>query len=152
MTMLSFFRFGQCACAPTQYRRHTDVIPTLVFGLFTLCAGSAFAAEVPSGQSIELHEVLIDAQDETTWLRFRFIAPQIARGEGQITYAEAEPDIIHLCNTVALPYIDQFTLAGEVIVISLADREIEFGQPDPDATQFFEAFRAQDGACIWADF
>lgn len=119
---------------------------------FLLMVGVAEAAEVPSGQPIELHEVLIDAQDEMTWLRFRFIAPRIARGDSQITYADAEPDIVHLCNAVAVPYMNEFTLEGEVIVISLADRATEFGQPDPEATQFFEAFRVENGACIWADF
>ena len=29
------------------------------------------------------------------------------------------------------------------IVISLADRPVPFGQPDPEATQFFEAFRPE---------
>ena len=123
----------------------------LLLPLF-LAATLANAAEVPSGQPIALHEVLVDAQGEATWLRFRFLAPQITRGEGQVTYADAEPDIIYLCNTVALPYMAEFELAAQVIVISLSDRETEFGQPDPDATQFFEAFRIKDGICIWEDF
>lgn len=93
--------------------------------------------------------------DETapgTWLRFRFVAPQIARAGGDMDYEHSAPDIVHLCNALALPYISQYELSGEVIVISLADRETVFGEADPDATQFFEAFRVKDNACIWEDF
>ena len=43
----------------------------------------------------------------------------------------------------------QHALDGEVIVISLADRVTEFGVSDPEATQFFEAFRLSNDTCIW---
>ena len=56
---------------------------------------------------------------------------------------------MHLCETLALPYIAEYALSGDVVVISLADRDTEFGQADPDATQFFEAFRPVDNTCIW---
>ena len=109
----------------------------------------AQAETVPSGQPITLHEVLVDQVNDETWLRFRFIAPLIARDTGTIDYATAAPDMQHLCDTVALSYMQDLTLEGEMIVISLSDRETEFGTPDPDATQFFEAFRPVDNSCIW---
>ena len=115
----------------------------------TLAATPALAIDVPSGQPVELHEVLVDDLGDEVWLRFRFIAPEIAREGGSITYATAEPDFMHLCETLALPYIAEYALSGDVIVISLADRDTEFGLPDPDATQFFEAFRPVDNTCIW---
>ena len=133
---------------PTQYRRHTDALPTGILAAFLL-ATPALAVDVPSGQPLELHEVLIDDLGDEIWLRFRFVAPQIARDGGSVTYAVAEPDFMHLCETLALPYIAEYALTGDVIVISLADRRVEFGQPDPDATQFFEAFRPVDNTCIW---
>jgi len=114
-----------------------------------LAASPVWAVEVPSGQPIELHEVLVDDMGTETWLRFRFLAPQIARTGGSIDYGKAEPDMAHLCDALALPYIAEYDLKGEVIVISLADREVEFGAADPDATQFFEAYRIQNNACIW---
>jgi hypothetical protein len=115
----------------------------------TLGASPALAIDVPSGQPVELQEVLVDDLGDEVWLRFRFIAPQIAREAGAIPYDVAAPDMAHLCQSMALPYITEYALEGQVIVVSLADRATEFGVPDPDATQFFEAFRPLDGACIW---
>lgn len=114
-----------------------------------LAAGPAHAFDVPSGQPVELQEVLIDTVEAETWLRFRFIAPAIAREAGTIDYQTAAEDMMFLCESFALSYIADYALTGEVIVISLADRETEFGTADPDATQFFEAFRAEGEACIW---
>ncbi len=116
---------------------------------FLLSAGAASAIEVPSGQPVELQEVLIDDMGEETWLRFRFVAPQISREAGAISYEQASEDMLHLCSALALPYIADFALEGDIIIVSLADRQTEFGQPDPDATQFFEAFRPQGDTCMW---
>ena len=132
----------------TQYRRFTGGVPTCLFAIF-LTATPTLALDVPSGQPIELQEVLIDEVGGETWLRFRFIAPEIARDTGTIDNAAAGPDMMHLCTTLALPYIAEYDLEGQVIVVSLADRITEFGVPDPESTQFFEAFRPQDGTCIW---
>tara|TARA_R110002072_G_scaffold40393_7_gene114580 strand:- start:530 stop:910 length:381 start_codon:yes stop_codon:yes gene_type:complete len=114
-----------------------------------LAAAPALAIDVPSGQPIELQEVLIDEVGGEVWLRFRFIAPEIARDGGSINNEVAAPDMMHLCATLALPYIAQYDLNGQIIVVSLADRITEFGVQDPDATQFFEAFRADGDTCIW---
>ena len=125
--------------------------PTLRLALLLLLpfATPAHAIDVPSGQPIELQEVLVDDIGNEIWLRFRFIAPEIARETGSVTYAVAEPDMAFLCNALALPYIAQYDLSGQMIVISLADRATEFGVPDPDSTQFFEAYRHVDNLCIW---
>lgn len=114
-----------------------------------LAATPALAVDVPSGQPVELQEVLVDQMGVETWVRFRFVAPQIARDGGTVDHAVAAPDMSHLCTTLAIPYLTDQALAGDVIVISLADRPTEFGTADPDATQFFEAYRLQDGICIW---
>ena len=131
---------------PTQYRCNTDVVPTLACAALALLATPAAAIDVPAGQPMELQEVLVDDLGEETWLRFRFVAPQIERGAD---YEVIAGDMIHLCDALALPYIADYALTGDVIVISFADRETEFGVADPDAVQFFEAFRAPEGACIW---
>jgi hypothetical protein len=114
-----------------------------------LVATSVQALDVPSGQQVDLQEVLIDQMGNETWLRFRFIAPDIARDGGAITYDAAAPDMKVLCDTLAIPYIAQYALTGDVIVISLADRAVEFGAVDPSVTQFFEAYRPEKGICIW---
>ena len=117
-----------------------------------LSATSVAASELPSGQDATLHEVLIDAQTDATWLRFRYLTPQIAAGAGQITFDSAGDDMMHLCQTFALPYLAEHALAPDKIVISFMDRITEFGVSDPDATQYFEAFRPEGDTCIWDDF
>jgi hypothetical protein len=98
---------------------------------------------------VALQEVLVEELGEETWLRFRFIAPDISRAGADIGYEAAAGDMIHLCEMLALPYMAEYALKGDVIVVSLADRAVEFGVPDPEATQFFEAFRPVDNSCIW---
>jgi len=110
------------------------------------------AAEVPSGQDVQLHEVLVDAQPPHTYLRFRFLTPQIAAGGHKLPYDIAAQDMQYLCASLALPYIAEHALQGDKIVISFMDRITEFGQADPDAVQYFEQFRPESGDCMWDDF
>lgn len=117
--------------------------------IFAVCASAAHAVDVPSGQPVELQEVLVDSVGDATWLRFRFIAPRIARAQGTFDLETVEGDMSHLCTSVALPYMADFDLSGDVIVISFADRETEFATPDPDATQLFEAYRPVNDVCMW---
>ena len=129
------------------------MIRLLAVGATIFGALAAGAAEVvPSGQKLELREVLIDEVGVETWIRFQFLAPEIARGTGTITYQQAADDLPHLCETVALPYVAEHGLQGEVVVITLQDRPVPFGQGDPDATQYIDAYRIQSGACIWEAF
>ncbi|MFG6582288.1 DUF6497 family protein [Sulfitobacter sp. 1A12779] len=139
-------RADRCAAQPLGALLRRAWLPALLaVGL----GGPARAIDVPSGQAVDLQEVLVEELGGETWLRFRFIAPQIAKGPGAIAYDRAAPDMEHLCAVVALPYMTEHALAGQVIVVSLADRPVEFGAADPEATQYFEAFRAQDDTCIW---
>ena len=117
-----------------------------------LLATPLAAQDVPSGQALTLHEVLVDAQDTATWLRFRFLAPQIAAGAEQISFDTAGDDMFQLCLSFALPYMAEYALSADKIVISFMDRITEFGQPDPDAVQYFEAFRPEGDTCIWDEF
>ena len=79
----------------------------------------------------------------------RFVAPGI--GRGVITDAAAR-DIDDLCNGFALDYIADNRLKPARIVISLAERALEFGTADPTVTQYFESYRAENGRCIWEGF
>jgi hypothetical protein len=38
------------------------------------------------------------------------------------------------------------------VIVSLADRESEFGIYDEAVTQVFEAYRVEGGRCIWEMF
>jgi hypothetical protein len=108
--------------------------------------------EVPSGQEVRFFEARRDAGAAAgiTW-RFRFVAPAISRDGGTVNFDTAAQDMEHLCNRFALPRLPQGEAPGQ-IVIELADREVEFGQPAPEATRYFEAFSVQGGRCVWEGF
>ena len=110
------------------------------------------AQSVPSGQTVELVEVLIDKVGNEDWLRFRFLAPEIARELGGLTYADVAPDMTVLCDQVALPYMKEEGLAADKLAIGLSDRPVDFGTPDPDATQFIEVYSVVDMRCEWEAF
>jgi len=124
----------------------------LVLFMFVFPAVAQTAIAVPSGQPVTLSEVLVDDATGEIWARFRFVAPDIARDRGLVDYDTAAGDIDHLCQNLAIPYLDLHGLSVARIVISLSDRALEFGASDPDATQFFEAFRQEYGRCIWEEF
>jgi len=120
--------------------------------LGVLWAAPLAAADVPSGQRVTLHEVLVDAQEDTTYLRFRFLAPQIGGGADKIDFATAGEDMLHLCTVLVLPYMAEYALEGDKIVMSFMAQITEFGQPDPEVTQYFESFYVEDDICIWDEF
>jgi hypothetical protein len=107
---------------------------------------------VPSGQAVVLSEVLLDEAPGELWARFRFIAPQIARYGGTITYEQAGPDKDHLCAGLALDYLKDYQIRAARVVISLSDRPVPFGVQDAAATQFFETYRPEPPHCIWEEF
>ncbi len=105
---------------------------------------------VPSGQPVTLQDVIWnEAGPQGLTLRFRFIAPQIARAGGNVDFDTAAADMQALCEGFALPRLAEFGPAPAQVVISLADVAVPFGEAAPEATQFFEAFSIRDGACIW---
>jgi len=107
---------------------------------------------VPSGQNVTLTEVLLDEAPGELWARFRFVAPAITRDTGSVNYDLAGPDMDHLCDALALPYLASHSIAPARVVISLMDRPVTFGAQDPAATQFFETYRTQGARCIWEEF
>jgi hypothetical protein len=102
---------------------------------------------VPSGQGIELFEVLIDEVGAEVWLRFRFVAPAIGKDGAGLAYEDVLDDFEHLCARVALPYMDDYALQADVVVIAMLNRKVDFGVADPDVTQFVEAFRIEGALC-----
>lgn len=122
---------------------------TLTLILMATSAATQQAVSVPSGQAVSLNEVLLDDATGETWVRFRFVAPAIARDGGSVDYDVAAGDIEHLCRDMVIPYMSEFELAFTHVVISMADRDVPFGEANPNATQFFEAYRLEDADCIW---
>lgn len=109
-----------------------------------LAASPVIAADVPSQQEVALSEVLVDRVGADDTVRLRFLAPDLAT----MDVGDALADLQVLCDDVALPYLDDYDLTADVIVVSLMDRPVPFGQTDPEATQLFEAFRVENGACV----
>ncbi|MCF6443920.1 DUF6497 family protein [Nereida sp. MMG025] len=103
---------------------------------------------LPSGQNVSLQEVLTS----DTEVRFRFVAPDISRDTGYLTYADVELDFQSLCEEFALPWLKERDANAGIVVISMADQETEFGKVNTQVTQFFEAFRQENDRCIWEQF
>lgn len=116
-------------------------------------AQAPIAVVLPSGVQPALHEWLLDTQPNgDVFARFRFVAPEIERAKGQLSLIDLEGDFQVLCEEFALVNVAAQPADVDRIVISLSDREVEFGYADPDATQYFEAFRVENGLCIWEFF
>ncbi|MCA0869337.1 DUF6497 family protein [Seohaeicola saemankumensis] len=133
----------------------------LVLGVFLAQSGLAQAERtadeppslpVPSGQDVFLSEVLIDNTPGEIWVRFRFLAPRIGSDAGKVGYDVSAIDMDHLCQSLAVPYLSRHDLDPARVVISLSDRAVTFGASDPEATQFFEAYRLEGERCIWEGF
>ena len=116
-------------------------------------AGGDAAVAVPSGQVVTLQEVIWNVPGPAGLaIRFRFLAPAIAKAGGSVDFATAAADMAHLCQTYALARLAEFGPQPSQIIISLSDQPLPFGEPAPDATQFFEAYRIENDACIWEAF
>ncbi len=128
------------------------VLPAMIIALtLPLCAQEDII--VPSGQRITFIETVRDAPGPGgLTYRFRFLAPDIARADGTVTDDMAFDDMAQLCAGYALSHLSNIGPQPAQIIISLVDRPLPFGTPDPEATQFFEAFHLEDGACIWDGF
>ncbi len=100
-----------------------------------------------SGGTAVLQEIVTSVPGtEGATARFRFVLPGLRAGE------DRGDDMQTLCDDFALSRIEGMIPSPQQIVISLADRDLPFGEPAPDAVQFFEAYRVQGGHCIWDMF
>jgi hypothetical protein len=105
---------------------------------------------VPSGQPVTFFESLLDRPAMGLTARFRFVAPKLPQTLVELSYDELEADMAYLCDTYAMARIA--TPVPTMIVISLAQRETEFGSVEPDVAQVFEAYRPADDVCEWEAF
>lgn len=119
--------------------------------------GTPVAAQdvaVPSGQPVAFYETLMDRPAMGLTARFRFVAPELGQRIKTMAYEALEADLSSLCVSYALPRLAEPTPA--IIVISLSERPTEFGSPDPNVAQVFEAYRPTEtdaGAiCEWEAF
>lgn len=121
-------------------------------GIVMLASAAAAAEEIvtPSGMAVTWMETVHGAPGpEGLTARFRFLAPAIS---GDVAFETAAEDMIWLCETFALPRLSDIGPQPSQVVISLADRDIPFGQTDLEAVQFFEAYRPAGDVCEWEMF
>ncbi len=108
---------------------------------------------LPSGQEVALIEALWEDQGGGPWwLRLRYLAPAIAAGAGQVDADAATDDMLALCRRDALPMLESDSRPVEQIIVSLSAEAVEFGASAPDVMQYFDAYRPEDGDCIWEEF
>lgn len=133
----------------------STILNNVAFAGAILGATTALAVEelpaVPSHQTITLQEVLLDDRSGAApqYARFRFVTPGIG---ANLTFTDVEADFPVLCNRYAVPVLQARASRVDQVVISFASQPIDFGVADPDTTQYFEAFRLENGACIWESF
>ncbi|HKL65475.1 MAG TPA: DUF6497 family protein [Roseovarius sp.] len=109
------------------------------------------ALRLPSGLEARLFEVLTDRPAGGGLIfRFRYVAEGFAAGAARFDAISA--DLAWLCETHALPRVSSIGPQPGQVVISLADRESEFGVYDEAVTQVFEAYRIEGDHCIWEMF
>ena len=112
-------------------------------------APSGEAIAVPSGREVTLIDIVTNARGpEGATARFRFLAPDLVSEEAEAAAADMQA----LCDSFAIGRIDGMVPVPRQIIISLSAAEVPFGESAPDVVQFFESFRAENGACVWQIF
>lgn len=113
-------------------------------------ATGADIPSVPSGHDLYLQEIVFeDRQDHSRVVRYRYVMPILLQ---DVDFFEVEADFLYLCETRALRDLKDSGENVDQIIVSFADRELEFGATSTLATQFFEAYRVENGSCIWEGF
>jgi len=123
-----------------------------IVALLIICADAPTLAQdadiaLPSGRIVTPHDVIDDTEGDA--MRFRFIEPDLAMVIDVIGYERLEADMRFLCEDYALPRLDDMPAR---IVVSVSDRPVPFGTRAPEASQVFEIYRPEGGACIWEGF
>lgn len=105
---------------------------------------------LPSGLEATLLEGFVELQpDGARWGRFRYVMPALAQGAD---FDAVQQDFSALCEGQALPMLEAAGETVALVVVSLMDKPMEFGQSDPGTVQYFESFVIRDGRCIWEEF
>ncbi|WP_339855955.1 DUF6497 family protein [Roseovarius nubinhibens] len=105
---------------------------------------------LPSGGVAHLHETLSDRPGPGLIYRFRFVQDGFEVTEGG--FDAVMSDLQYLCDSYAVPRLPSVGPQPDQVVISLAGAETVFGEPTPGVAQVFEAFRVENGVCIWEEF
>lgn len=128
--------------------------PALAVALLAgAAAGQAGAIALPSGRAVSFHDVIQNEPGPTgLTVRFRFVEADLAEVLDVTPYEELEADMRYLCESYALGRISNTGPRPTGVVISISDRPVEFGAPDPDVAQVFEVYRPDGAACVWEGY
>lgn len=126
--------------------------PLVWFGLM-LPVAAQDAVAVPSGQQVTLIGAIWEPQAAPAglWLRLRYLAPELA-GDAGLGIEAVAPDMLALCQTQALPLIAAGPRKADMVIISLSEQAVAFGESNSDITQYFEAYRITDDGCMLEEF
>lgn len=110
--------------------------------------------KVPSGQYILPYEFLWEDhrgpnEKVETWLILRFLAPDIGKTEGKLSFDDVIDDLDRICTTVGLPVARLAGGAVDQVVVNLMNKPINRGQRDASITQYMNAYRIVGGRCTW---
>lgn len=129
------------------------MLRALAFLLILPLPALAADIDMPSGQKVSLIDAISNIPgDNGLAIRYRFLAPQIARDGGTIDADTAATDMDWLCTNYALPRLPKTGPMPSEIIISMSDRDVPFGEDHPEATQFFNSYAIKDGSCEWEMF
>ena len=123
----------------------------IMFTLFSTqtVAQDAAMLDVPSNQPIKVLEYLSDMDAIGTVLRARYLAPTLT---GSDDIDAVLDDMAVLCESDAISIRETMDPAPTRIIVSLSSEPVDFGASVSDVTQYFEAYRVEDGRCIWELF
>ena len=137
--------------------RDCALIPGIVLAAALLAAlpsGAARAAGdavLPeSGYDDLVFHDTIPREDDTAPWRFRFVLPDLG-GPGR-SFDDVSATMMALCERVVVPRLGDRAGEGDRVVVTLMREPVDFGSTDPQSVQFFEAYRLEDGRCIWEFF
>jgi hypothetical protein len=126
------------------------LLSAVIIGVGAAGAGQGDTLALPSGAQAAPLPVVWD--EDMSVLRLRYVVPHLS--EGDDSYAEGEDvldDMLWLCDTQAFELLGTDTPPQDQgwtgAVITLMDREVEFGVVDQQALQLFEWFSFADGKC-----
>ena len=105
---------------------------------------------VPSGQPLTLHEQLV-IPPENRILYLGFLAPALG-GEYGVRFDRASTDMDVICESVGIREAGRLIGEGvriDEVVVRLMERVIPYGEVDPDAAQFLNAYDISGGTCAW---
>jgi hypothetical protein len=120
-----------------------------MLGDLDITLGDGAVLAVPSGQRVQLLDIIWNSEGpDGPAPRFRFVAPAIARIGGSVGFETVKADLQYLCETFGLEQLSARGQTAPLVLMSMSDRAVAFGESNPDATQYFDAFVIEGQSCI----